>query len=138
MPEDRSKTCTVNIGLSYPLGSAFAVIDTTYRGTALLDVSITASIASSYRITGDQAGDATLQTQATLPGVLVGDYTRTVAVPAGSVVSSPCGAGTSGLQFTTRLALSSSNAAASGSVLEDPPFSLSYQQLHLEWRDCKR
>jgi len=134
----KSKTCIIDLALDYALGYTFAILSTTYRGSALLDTGMNAAIASTYRIISDEAEDGTVQTRDSMSGGSVEVYMRTVDVPAGSTINSACGRNSATLQITTRVSVSSNSATVSGSVTGDPQFSLWYQQLHLGWVACNR
>ena len=136
-PTQQSKNCILNLGLNYTPGYTFSVMDATYRGYADLDLNLNAAITSSYTTTDSQAGDAALQTRATVSGEFAGEYTQTVAVSNGSVMSSTCGKNSYGLQVATRAALSSRSSTATGSLTGDPALSLGYHQLRLKWAVCK-
>lgn len=136
-PTQKSKTCTINLELGYYSGNTFAVVDTTYRGSAMLSTGMSAAIASTYRITSDEAGDRTVQIRDVVPGGSVDEYIKTVSVPAASTLNSPCGRGGATLQVNTRVSVSSNSTTVAGSVTGDPDFSLRYQQLHLGWSACK-
>jgi hypothetical protein len=136
-PAEKTKTCTIALALSYPPGSTFKITDTVYHGSARLDSWLTATVRSSYRITSDETGNKTAQTQATFAGELLGVYTRTAAIPSGETIGSPCGWGEAVLQITTRVAVTSTSSTDWGSIDDGPVFSLWVQQLGLEWSACE-
>lgn len=138
LPNQRAKNCVIDLKLSYhPVGDKFEIADATYHGSARLDIGMQGMIASSYRFTSNSAGDGSVQTQAEAAGELVGDYTKTVAIPKGSRIASPCGAEQAGLQISTRVALRSTNVITSGMVEEGSPFSLDAHLVRLRWSICE-
>lgn len=137
-PNQRAKNCVINLELSYyPVGDKFEIADATYHGSARLDIGMQGTIASSYRFTSNSAGEGSVQTQAEAAGELVGDYTKTVVIPKGSRIASPCGAEGVGLQINTRAALRSTNVIVSGVEEECTPFELAAHQVRLRWSICE-
>ncbi|KAH6838615.1 hypothetical protein B0I37DRAFT_241678 [Chaetomium sp. MPI-CAGE-AT-0009] len=136
-PAFKTQTCNITLTLSHPLGYSFEILDAVYHGLARLDANLTGVIQSSYKITGDESGDGAFQTQANIAGELIGVYTRTDTIPEGSRFASPCGRDANGLQIVTRAAISSRSSSNSGGLDDEPPFSLTVQQIHLGWSACK-
>ncbi|AEO69845.1 a6f87c65-b008-4722-82bb-766db96edd9b [Thermothielavioides terrestris] len=139
-PTEQSKTCVINVTLSYPVGYSFSVLGATYHGSALLDAGLNAIVSSSYRIATDEvgAGDVTppVQTRATIEGSFEGIFTQAVPVGNGPALNSPCSQATAGLQIATRISIASRNSAPSGNLDGDPPLSLTYEQEQLGWTAC--
>ncbi|KAK3295189.1 uncharacterized protein B0H64DRAFT_416984 [Chaetomium fimeti] len=136
-PASKSKTCNITLTLSHPLGYSFEILDVVYHGFARLDAESNGIIVSSYTITGNEEGNGVFQTRSNIAGEPVGVYTRTNAIPEQSRLASRCGAGETGLQMETRATVSSGSSSNSGGWDDEPPFSLTVQQIHLGWSACK-
>ena len=136
-PADKSKTCNIALTLSHPRGYSFEIVGAVYHGFARLDVDLTGTLRSSYTIVGDGVGKGTSQTNATVVGELVGSYTHGASIPTGSRFASPCGTDETRVQIATRATLSSRSSSTSGGWDDEPPFSLTVQQIYLEWSACE-
>ncbi|KAK4118581.1 hypothetical protein N657DRAFT_659532 [Parathielavia appendiculata] len=136
-PAERYKNCIVYFRLSYPLGSKFEIVGTTYHGQARLDAGWNATIQSTYLISIPGTGNGSTVTRARTTSELIGAYTTTDTIPAGSKIASSCDWEEAQVQITTRVKLSTSSASVSGSLDNESPFSLGFQQLHLGWSVCE-
>lgn len=64
-------------------------------------------------------------------------YTKQDQIPTTSVIWSPCGQ-TGILNVNNRIALTSSNATASGQISDDDATVAFTQQLHVSWQPCTK
>ncbi|KAI1488037.1 hypothetical protein F5X96DRAFT_109809 [Biscogniauxia mediterranea] len=134
---DRSKNCQLHLNLKYPGGFQFAVVESTYHGYAQLEEGITGTFYSTYYFSQDAAATTTTQTSIQGGGLWEGGdvYTKQDQVPTASVIWSPCGA-TGILNVNNRIALTSSNASASGQISDDDATVAFTQQVHVSWQAC--
>ncbi|KAI1334660.1 hypothetical protein F5Y15DRAFT_420591 [Xylariaceae sp. FL0016] len=137
-PSDKTKNCQLHLGLAYPGGFQFAVVQSTYHGYAQLEQGVTGAFYSTYYFSQDAAATTTTQTSITGGSTWAnGDvYTKQDQIPTASVIWSPCGA--SGiLNVNNRIALTSSNSSASGQISDDDATVAFTQQVHVSWQACK-
>ena len=134
---DKTKSCQLSLGLKYPSGFQFAVVDSTYHGYAQLDKGVTGTFYSTYSFNPDNK-NATI-TQTSISG---GDawadgqvYTKEDTVPITGYIFSPCSANGI-LVISNRISLTSSDSAATG-VLTDDDATAFTQQVNLDWRTCE-
>ncbi|KAI1635540.1 hypothetical protein F4809DRAFT_642418 [Biscogniauxia mediterranea] len=134
---DRSKNCQLHLNLKYPGGFQFAVVESTYHGYAQLEEGITGTFYSTYYFSQDAAATTTTQTSIQGGGLWEGGdvYTKQDQVPTASIIWSPCGA-TGILNVNNRIALTSSNASASGQISDDDATVAFTQQVHVSWQAC--
>ncbi|KAI0848398.1 hypothetical protein F5Y00DRAFT_262490 [Daldinia vernicosa] len=137
-PADKSKNCQLHLNLKYPGGFQFAIVESTYHGYAQLETGVTGTFYSTYYFSQDAAATTTTRTSIDGGGIWADGqvYTKQDQVPTASVIWSPCGA--SGiLNVNNRIALTSSNASASGQISDDDATVAFTQQVHVSWQACK-
>ncbi|KAI2634843.1 hypothetical protein GGS26DRAFT_526180 [Hypomontagnella submonticulosa] len=137
-PSDKSKNCQLHLNLKYPGGFQFAVVESTYHGYAQLEKGVTGTFYSTYYFSQDAAATTTTRTSIDGGGIWADGqvYTKQDQVPTASVIWSPCGA-TGILNVNNRIALTSSNATASGQISDDDATVAFTQQVHVSWQACK-
>ncbi|KAI0436519.1 hypothetical protein F4803DRAFT_556937 [Xylaria telfairii] len=135
---DRTKNCQLHLNLVYPGGFQFAVVESTYHGYAQLEKGVTGTFYSTYYFSQSPADTTTTQTSISGGGIWeFGDvYTKQDQVPTASVIWSPCGA-TGILNVNNRIALTSTNSTASGTISDDDATVALTQQIHVAWQPCK-
>ena len=163
--EDRDKQCRITMGLHYPSGYSFAVLEATYHGFAQLDSGVTGSFESGYSFVDDDdrpvAGEfrngggsggggggarrkAPEGESVTLRSSVQGGgewkngkvYTKTDKVETSKVVRSPCGKNVR-LVIRTRLDLTNSgNETAEGTLTGDDATFAFTQQVNIGWEKC--
>jgi hypothetical protein len=134
---DKTKQCSIHINLAYPTGYSYALAGTRYQGYAKLDAGVTATFMTTYFFS--QAASQTTTTRTTLTGggawAQGQSYTKGDTVPTTALIFSPCGS--SGiLNLTQRIALTSTNSTASGTVSNDGGWALDLEN-GIIWRRCK-
>ncbi|KAI0532352.1 hypothetical protein GGR58DRAFT_182852 [Xylaria digitata] len=135
---DRTKNCQLHLNLVYPGGFQFAVVESTYHGYAQLEKGVTGTFYSTYYFSQSPADTTTTTTSIAGGGLWAnGDvYTKQDQVPTAAVIWSPCGA--SGiLNVNNRIALTSTNSTAYGTISDDDATVALTQQLHVAWQACK-
>ncbi len=138
---DRDKNCDIHLGLRYPSGYTFAVVDVTYHGFAMLDSGVTGSLSSTYSFEGGAGGGSTT-THADITGgggFARGQvYTAHDQIPTSRMVRSSCGGGANAnMLIRTRINLSSTNDSATGQMTDDDASVALTQQVHFAWQKCK-
>ncbi|RYC57538.1 hypothetical protein CHU98_g8675 [Xylaria longipes] len=134
---DRTKNCQLHLNLKYPGGFQFAVVESTYHGYAQLEKGVTGTFYSTYYFSQSPA-DTTTTTTSITGGTTweFGDvYTKQDQIPTASIIWSPCGA-TGILNVNNRIALTSTNSSASGTISDDDATVALTQQLHVAWQAC--
>lgn len=92
-----------------------------------------------------RGGGLTLKIQTTTKATLTGGgswvngdvYTKQDQIPTASVIYSPCGT-TGILNVNNRIALTSSNSKASGTISDDDATVAFTQQVHFVWKPCNK
>jgi hypothetical protein len=138
-PTTKTKNCQLHLTLKYPTGFQFAVVDSTYHGYAQLEKGVTGTFFSTYYFSQDASATTTTQTTIVGGGAWLDGqvYTKEDQVPTASYIYSPCGA--SGiLNVNNRIALTSSNSSATGTITDDDATVAFTQQVHLNWKPCKK
>lgn len=123
----------------YPGGFQFSVLESTYHGYAQLEKGVTGTFYSTYYFSQDAAATTTTRTSIAGGGIWADGqvYTKSDQIPTASYIFSPCGA--SGLlNINNRIALTSTNATASGQITDDDATVAFTQQLNIAWRTCKK
>jgi hypothetical protein len=122
----------------YPGGFQFSVLESTYHGYAQLEKGVTGTFYSTYYFSQDAAATTTTQTSITGGGIWEQGqvYTKSDKIPTASYIYSPCGANGI-LNINNRIALTSTNSSASGSITDDDATVAFTQQLNIQWRSCK-
>lgn len=136
-PVEKSKTCNIALTLSHPRGYNFEILGAVYHGLVRADANLIGRLQSSYTIGGDGIGNGKFQTTGDVVGELVGYYTRRALIPKPSRPASRCGTDESRVQIATRAALTSRSSSTSGGWDDEPPFSLTVQQIEFEWSACE-
>ncbi|KAH6681350.1 hypothetical protein B0J14DRAFT_613341 [Halenospora varia] len=133
---DRTKSCQLHLSLKYPSGFQYSVTDATYHGYARLDPGVTGNFLSTYYFSQSASQTCTTKTSISGKEWLTGQvYTKADHVETTSVIWSPCGA-TGLLNINNRIALTSTNASATGEVSNDDA-TVSFTQIaHVGWRKC--
>lgn len=157
--------CRVTLGLRYPGGYSFAVLEATYHGFAQLDPGVTAEFESGYSFVDQNdrplrgefrngrdangrrrlAGEGESVVLRSTLSASGGDaaswrqgrvYTKTDKVDASRIVRSPCGQNVR-LVIRTRLRLTNGgNETAEGMLTgDDATFALT-QQVNIGWEKC--
>ncbi|KAH8753823.1 hypothetical protein F5883DRAFT_607951 [Diaporthe sp. PMI_573] len=136
---DRTKNCQLHLTLNYPGGFQFAVLDSTYHGYAQLDTGVTGTFLSTYYFSQDATATTTTRTSISGGGLWAAGqvYTKNDQIPTASIIYSPCGA-QGILNINNRIALTSTNSSASGSVTDDDATVAFTQQVHLNWQKCTK
>lgn len=136
---EKTKNCQLHLGLKYPGGFQFSVLDSTYHGYAQLEKGVTGAFYSTYYFSQDASATTTTQTSISGGGIWADGqvYTKNDQIPTASYIYSPCGANGI-LNINNRIALTSSNSSASGSVTDDDATVAFTQQINLSWRACKK
>ncbi|KAK7985600.1 hypothetical protein PG996_005163 [Apiospora saccharicola] len=136
---DRTKNCQLHLNLKYPGGFQYALVDSTYHGYAQLEKGVTGTFLSTYYFSQDASATTTTRTSITGGGVWEAGqvYTKEDKIPTTSVIWSPCGQ-TGLLNVNNRIALTSTNKTASGSISDDDATVAFTQQLHLNWQTCNQ
>jgi len=136
---DKTKNCALHLNLKYPGGFQFAVVDSTYHGYAQLDKGVTGTFFSTYFFSQDASATTTTQTSITGGGVWASGqvYTKADSIPTASLIWAPCGA-TGILNINNRIALTSSDSKAGGSITDDDATVAFTQQINLSWQKCKK
>ena len=122
----------------YPGGFQFSVLESTYHGYAQLEKGVTGNFYSTYYFSQDASATTTTKTSISGGGIWESGqvYTKADQIPTASFIYSPCGA--SGiLNINNRIALTSTDAAASGQITDDDATVAFTQQLNIAWRTCK-
>ncbi|KAI1655893.1 hypothetical protein F4813DRAFT_148081 [Daldinia decipiens] len=137
-PADKTKNCQLHLNLKYPGGFQFAIVESTYHGYAQLETGVTGTFYSTYYFSQDAAATTTTRTSIDGGGIWADGqvYTKQDQVPTASIIWSPCGA-TGILNVNNRIALTSSNASASGQISDDDATVAFTQQVHVSWQACK-
>lgn len=138
-PAEKTKNCQLHLNLKYPGGFQFSVVESTYHGYAQLDKGVTGTFYSTYYFSQDASATTTTQTSISGGGIWAQGqvYTKADKIPTASYIYSPCGA--SGiLNVNNRIALTSTNSSASGTVSDDDATVAFTQQVNLNWRTCKK
>ncbi|KAM7188392.1 protein of unknown function (DUF4360) domain containing protein [Naviculisporaceae sp. PSN 640] len=138
-PSEKTKNCQLHLNLKYPGGFQFSVVESTYHGYAQLDKGVTGTFYSTYYFSQDASATTTTQTSIAGGGIWANGqvYTKADKIPTASYIYSPCGA--SGiLNVNNRIALTSTNATASGTLTDDDATVSFTQQVNLNWRTCKK
>jgi len=135
---ENSKNCALHLTLKYPGGFQFSVVESTYHGYALAEKGITGNFYSTYFFSQD--AEATTTTKTSIAGGGIWEqgqvYTKNDKIPTSSYIFGPCGA--SGiLNVNNRIALTSSNSSAYGSITDDDATVAFTQQVNLNWRACR-
>lgn len=136
-PAEKTKNCQLHLNLKYPGGFQFSVVESTYHGYAQLDKGVTGTFYSTYYFSQDASATTTTQTSISGGGIWAQGqvYTKADKIPTASYIYSPCGA--SGiLNVNNRIALTSTNSSASGTVSDDDATVAFTQQVNLNWRTC--
>ncbi|KAL1874345.1 hypothetical protein VTK73DRAFT_477 [Phialemonium thermophilum] len=138
-PTEKTKNCQLHLNLKYPGGFQFAVVDSTYHGYAQLDPGVTGTFYSTYYFSQDASATTTTQTSITGGGIWQDGqvYTKADTVPTASYIYSPCGANGI-LNINNRIALTSNNRSATGLLTDDDATVAFTQQIHLNWKTCKK
>ncbi|KAI3330602.1 hypothetical protein F4824DRAFT_515467 [Ustulina deusta] len=134
---DRTKNCQLHLNLVYPGGFQFAVVESTYHGYAQLEKGVTGTFYSTYYFSQSPA-DTTTTTTSIAGGSPwdFGDvYTKQDLVPTAAIIWSPCGA-TGILNVNNRVALTTTNATAYGTISDDDATVALTQQVHVAWQAC--
>lgn len=135
---DWTKNCQLHLTLAYPGGFQFSVLESTYHGYAQLEEGVTGTFFSTYYFSQDAYATTTTSTSIT-GGPLWENgqvYTKTDQIPTASYIYSPCGS--SGiLNINNRIALTSTNSSASGTLTDDDATVAFTQQVNIAWRPCK-
>ncbi|KAJ8129142.1 hypothetical protein O1611_g4489 [Lasiodiplodia mahajangana] len=131
----RTKNCQLHLNLKYPGGFQFAVVESTYHGYAQLEKGVTGTFYSTYYFSQSPADTTTTQTSISGGGLWeFGDvYTKQDLVPTASVIWSPCGA-TGILNVNNRIALTTTNTTAYGTISDDDATVALTQQIHVAWQ----
>ncbi|KAL2022974.1 hypothetical protein VTK56DRAFT_4189 [Thermocarpiscus australiensis] len=135
---ERSKNCQLHLSLKYPGGFQFSVVESTYHGYAQLEPGVTGTFYSTYYFSQDAQATTTTQTSISGGGIWEEGqvYTKADQIPTASYIYSPCGS--SGiLNVNNRIALTSSNSTAFGSITDDDATVAFTQQLNIAWRSCQ-
>ncbi|KAM7188399.1 protein of unknown function (DUF4360) domain containing protein [Rhypophila sp. PSN 637] len=138
-PAEKTKNCQLHLNLKYPGGFQFSVVESTYHGYAQLDKGVTGTFYSTYYFSQDAPATTTTQTSISGGGIWAQGqvYTKADKIPTASYIYSPCGA--SGiLNVNNRIALTSTNSTATGTVSDDDATVAFTQQVNLNWRTCKK
>ncbi|KAK4237878.1 hypothetical protein C8A03DRAFT_44292 [Achaetomium macrosporum] len=137
-PTQKSKNCQLHLSLKYPGGFQFSILESTYHGYAQLEPGVTGTFYSTYYFSQDASATTTTQTSITGGGIWEQGqvYTKSDKIPTASYIYSPCGANGI-LNINSRIALTSSNSSASGSITNDDATVAFTQQLNIQWRACK-
>ncbi|EMR63777.1 putative secreted protein [Eutypa lata UCREL1] len=137
---DRSKNCQLHLNLQYPGGFQFSVVEATYHGYAQLETGVTGTFLSTYYFSQDAGATYKTTTRTSIEGGGVWElgqvYTKQDQVPTAAVIWSPCGA-TGLLNVNNRIALTSSNTTAFGTISDDDATVAFTQQVHVNWQACK-
>ncbi|KAI1351070.1 hypothetical protein F5Y01DRAFT_304924 [Xylaria sp. FL0043] len=135
---DRTKNCQLHLNLNYPGGFQYAVVESTYHGYAQLEKGVTGTFFSTYYFSQSPA-DTTTTTTSISGGVSPWDfgdvYTKQDQIPTASIIWSPCGA-TGILNVNNRIALTSTNSSAYGTISDDDATVALTQQVHVAWQAC--
>ncbi|KAH6643455.1 hypothetical protein BKA67DRAFT_528026 [Truncatella angustata] len=134
---DKTKNCQLHLNLKYPGGFQFAIVESTYHGFAQLDKGVTGTFYSTYFFSQDAGATTTTQASIAGGGVWANGqvYTKQDQVPTASTIWSPCGQ-TGILNINNRIALTSSNATATGQISDDDATVAFTHQLHVSWQPC--
>jgi hypothetical protein len=132
--EEARKDCKLHFKLKTPKGWSYSIENVDFRGFAFLDEGVSASLESSYHL----SGEGPMRTDAVeFLGPYADDYSHRDAFP-DAMLSSRCGGGKN-VQITTRLRMSSTGAPAAPGMLTvdsvDGTFSQTYR---LSWKRCNR
>ncbi|TDZ19762.1 putative secreted protein [Colletotrichum orbiculare MAFF 240422] len=136
---DRTKNCALHLTLKYPGGFQFAVVESTYHGYAQLEEGITGTFFSTYFFSQDAQSTTTTQTSIAGGGIWLDGqvYTKQDSIPTASLIWAPCGA--SGiLNINNRIALTTKNPKAYGSITDDDATVAFTQQVNVKWQPCKK
>ncbi|KAJ9161280.1 hypothetical protein NKR19_g2383 [Coniochaeta hoffmannii] len=138
-PTEKTKNCQLHLNLKYPGGFQFAVVDSTYHGYAQLEAGVTGSFYSTYFFSQSAADTTTTQTSISGGGIWAQGqvYTKADTIPTASYIYSPCGANGI-LNINNRIALTSTNSSAMGELTDDDATVAFTQQIHLNWKTCKK
>lgn len=138
-PSEKSKNCQLHLNLKYPGGFQFSIVESTYHGYAQLEKGVTGTFYSTYYFSQDASATTTTQTSISGGGIWEQGqvYTKADKIPTASYIFSPCGANGI-LNVNNRIALTSTNSSASGSVTDDDATVAFTQQVNLNWRTCKK
>ncbi|KAL2872921.1 hypothetical protein SGCOL_011936 [Colletotrichum sp. CLE4] len=136
---ERSKNCALHLSLKYPGGFQFALVDSTYHGYAQLEDGVTGTFYSTYFFSQDAAATSTTQTSIAGGGIWLNGqvYTKQDTIPTAALIYSPCGA-TGILNVNNRIALTSKNPQAYGSITDDDATVAFTQQINIKWLPCKK
>lgn len=99
---------------------------------------MTGTFFSTYYFSQDAGATTTTTTSITGGGIWEGGqvYTKADKIPTASYIYSPCGANGI-LNINNRIALTSTNSSASGSITDDDATVAFTQQINIGWRQCK-
>ncbi|KAL0937098.1 uncharacterized protein CTRU02_206829 [Colletotrichum truncatum] len=136
---ERTKNCALHLSLKYPGGFQFAVVESTYHGYAQLEEGVTGAFFSTYFFSQDAGSTTTTQTSITGGGIWLDGqvYTKQDSIPTASLIWAPCGA-TGILNINNRIALTSKNPKAYGSITDDDATVAFTQQINVKWQTCKK
>jgi len=100
---------------------------------------VTGSFYSTYFFSQSAADTTTTQTSISGGGIWAQGqvYTKADTIPTASYIYSPCGANGI-LNINNRIALTSTNSSAMGELTDDDATVAFTQQIHLNWKTCKK
>lgn len=137
--QERTKNCAIHLGLKYPGGYQFSVVEATYHGFAILDQGVTGSFLSSYFFSQDPDALSVTRTEIEGGGMWADGkvYTKQDEVPSASMIYSPCGAeGMLNINNRISLRTDGKNPEASGSITDDDATIAFTQQVNIQWQKC--
>ncbi|KAF6816099.1 secreted protein [Colletotrichum musicola] len=136
---ERTKNCALHLSLKYPGGFQFAVVESTYHGYAQLDEGVTGTFYSTYFFSQDASSTTTTQTSIAGGGIWLDGqvYTKQDSIPTASLIWAPCGA-TGILNVNNRIALTTRNPQAYGSITDDDATVAFTQQINVKWQACRK
>lgn len=124
----RTKNCAINIKMDYPAGYKVAVDHSRYEGRSEVSTGATLTSYTTFYFSDNPAVSSTADGKLQGPGG--GSYVLPVDIASAKRAYTACGATSAVLVMTTRQALGTSDAAASGSA------SLVNQIIELDWVAC--
>jgi hypothetical protein len=134
--KDHTHNCQLHLGLNYPQGYSFSVIDATYHGYAQLDAGTSATFYSTYYFSASAAQTTTTTSSIAGGGVWAAGQVYTKEDQTPNIVKSPCGASSAILNVNNRIALSSTQSGASGEVTDDDATVALTHQVLVQWYQC--
>ncbi|KAL2069433.1 hypothetical protein VTL71DRAFT_14112 [Oculimacula yallundae] len=134
--KDRSKSCELNVNLTYPTEFQYSVTKTTYHGYAVLDRGLIGVMQAVYSFSSPLENATTI---AKVPGSVIDVFTINVYVAETTRIWSPCGVNIP-LLMRTRISLTSSISGTGTYVfpgtMEDDSPGVHTWQTGISWRRC--